>query len=60
MSINTNNSGTFVISIDFELIWGVWDVTTKEKYGAHILGVQKVIPQLLTLFATNSATAVLR
>jgi peptidoglycan/xylan/chitin deacetylase (PgdA/CDA1 family) len=52
MNTNTNDSGTFVISLDFELIWGVWDVTTKEKYGAHILGVQKVIPELLALFTT--------
>ena len=40
-----------MISLDFELIWGVWDVTTKEKYGAHILGVQKVIPELINLFS---------
>lgn len=44
------NKGAFVISIDYELLWGVWDVTTKEKYGDHILGVQQVIPALLDSF----------
>lgn len=43
--------GQFVISLDFELLWGVWDLTTIEKYGANIIGVQKVIPRLLSLFA---------
>jgi peptidoglycan/xylan/chitin deacetylase (PgdA/CDA1 family) len=51
MSTITNNSGTFVISLDYELIWGVWDVTSKEKYGEHIKGVKRVIPALLALFA---------
>jgi peptidoglycan/xylan/chitin deacetylase (PgdA/CDA1 family) len=49
MSVAKN--GIFVISLDFELFWGVWDVTSREKYGAHILGVKQVIPQLLNLFA---------
>jgi peptidoglycan/xylan/chitin deacetylase (PgdA/CDA1 family) len=57
MNENTNDSGTFVISLDFELIWGVWDVTTKEKYGDHITGVQKVIPALLSLFADYNIKA---
>lgn len=50
MDKTSNNNGIFVISIDFELLWGVWDVTSKEKYCNHILGVQKVIPALLELF----------
>lgn len=45
-----NDKGVFVISIDFELLWGVWDVTTKENYRNHLLGVKKVIPALLELF----------
>ncbi len=45
-----SDKGVFVISIDFELLWGVWDVTSKEKYGDNILGVKKVIPALLELF----------
>ncbi len=50
MNNKNNDKGVFVISLDFELLWGVWDVTTKEKYGDHILGVKEVIPKLLTLF----------
>jgi peptidoglycan/xylan/chitin deacetylase (PgdA/CDA1 family) len=45
-----NDKGAFIISLDFELHWGVWDVTTKEKYGNHIKGVKEVIPKLLDLF----------
>lgn len=48
---NNNDKGAFVISLDYELLWGVWDVTTMEKYGDHIKAVQEVIPQLLSLFA---------
>lgn len=42
--------GTFVISLDFELMWGVRDVHTKETYGANILGVRRAIPAILDLF----------
>lgn len=51
MTTATNDKGLFVISLDFELLWGVWDVTSKEKYGANILGVKQVIPKLIELFA---------
>lgn len=51
MATINNNSGVFVISLDFELLWGVWDVTSKEKYGDNILGVKEVIPGLLDLFS---------
>ena len=44
------DSGTFVISLDFELMWGVRDVVSKETYGEHILGVHTVIPRLLNCF----------
>jgi peptidoglycan/xylan/chitin deacetylase (PgdA/CDA1 family) len=43
-------AGTFVISLDFELFWGVRDVQTKEAYGANILGVRQAIPAMLALF----------
>jgi hypothetical protein len=46
-----NDKGVFVISLDFELLWGVWDVTTKSRYGSNITGVKKVIPELLDLFS---------
>jgi len=44
------DTGKFVVSLDFELLWGVRDKRTIENYGANILGVQKVIPALLELF----------
>jgi peptidoglycan/xylan/chitin deacetylase (PgdA/CDA1 family) len=45
-----NQNGGFVISLDFELFWGVWDVTNREKYGKNILGVKEVIPRLIDIF----------
>jgi peptidoglycan/xylan/chitin deacetylase (PgdA/CDA1 family) len=48
--IRKEKKGVFVISLDFELHWGVWDVTTKAKYGANILGVRQAIPALLDIF----------
>lgn len=45
------NSGAFIISLDFELMWGVRDKRTIANYGANILGVRQVVPALLDLFA---------
>ena len=41
--------GNFVISLDFELIWGIIDLPIVETYKKNIIGVQKVIPKLLDL-----------
>lgn len=46
----TFNTGKFIISLDFELFWGVRDKRTIENYGTNILGVQKAIPAMLALF----------
>jgi peptidoglycan/xylan/chitin deacetylase (PgdA/CDA1 family) len=43
-------NGRFIISLDFELLWGVRDKRTIESYGANIRGVRQVIPALLELF----------
>ncbi|UYZ57436.1 polysaccharide deacetylase family protein [Hymenobacter latericus] len=43
--------GKFVISLDFELNWGVRDQQTLEQYGANILGVHKAIPAMLAVFS---------
>ena len=43
-------TGLFIISLDFELMWGVRDKRTIESYGRNILGVKRVIPSLLKLF----------
>lgn len=44
------NNGKFVISLDFELYWGVRDVLTMEEYGEQIKGVHTAIPKLLDAF----------
>jgi hypothetical protein len=46
--------GAFVISLDFELLWGVRDQRTIADYGANILGVREVVPALLDLFAERN------
>ncbi|MBC7640785.1 MAG: polysaccharide deacetylase family protein [Flavobacterium sp.] len=43
-------NGKFLISLDFELMWGVRDLLTIENYGTNILGVQTVIPKTLDIF----------
>lgn len=42
--------GIFLISLDFELYWGVRDHRTLEEYGPNVLGVRQVVPALLDLF----------
>jgi peptidoglycan/xylan/chitin deacetylase (PgdA/CDA1 family) len=42
--------GTFVISLDFELFWGVRDKRTIQNYGQNILAVREIIPKLLLIF----------
>ncbi len=43
--------GTFVISLDFELHWGVRDHRTVADYRENLLGVRRVVPALLSLFS---------
>lgn len=45
-----NNTGKFVISLDFELMWGVRDHATPQSYGANIAGVHTALPKLLEIF----------
>ena len=40
----------FIISLDFELYWGVRDVMTIDAYRSHLEGVRVVVPRLLQLF----------
>ncbi len=42
--------GTLIVSLDFELFWGMLDVCTLEEYQDNVLGGRKAIPQLLELF----------
>lgn len=44
-------TGTLVISLDFELFWGLWDQGfDREGYQGHIIGIQKAVPETLHLF----------
>lgn len=42
--------GQFVISLDFELHWGVRDHTSVDAYRANLLGVRTAVPALLARF----------
>lgn len=47
----------FIISLDFELLWGVRDKRTIESYGENIRGVRQVIPGLINLFEQYGISA---
>lgn len=50
--------GTLIVSLDFEMFWGMQDVTTLEEYKDHILGARNVaIPRLLKTFKKNGVHA---
>jgi len=42
--------GTLIVSLDFELFWGMLDCSTLEDYGENVLGGRRAIPELLKLF----------
>ena len=42
--------GTFMVSLDFELFWGMLDVCPLEAYQDNVLGGKQAIPLLLQLF----------
>lgn len=44
--------GIFVISLDFELLWGVRDHATISTYGKQILGARTAVNEILSLFQT--------
>lgn len=43
-------AGSFVVSLDFELYWGMRDVISLEDYRAHLEGVHQAVPRMLDLF----------
>lgn len=49
--------GYFVISLDYELMWGVRDSQTKESYGKNILGVKSAINEMLECFKCYNVNA---
>lgn len=51
INIAAMKNGKLVISLDFELYWGVRDAVKLENYKQHLLGVYTVIPRLLDIFS---------
>lgn len=49
--------GAFVISLDFELFWGMRDRRTLEHYGPNILGVRQALPRMLEAFDAHGVKA---
>ena len=43
-------AGTFMVSLDFELFWGMLEVCPLEEYQENVLGGRRAIPRLLRLF----------
>lgn len=46
-----------VISLDFELLWGVRDISDRSGYGKNIIGGRKAIPRVLELFEKHDIKA---
>ena len=49
--------GNFIISLDFELFWGVSQSKSKDNYGENILKSHLVVEKLLSLFKENKIEA---
>lgn len=43
-------NGALIISLDFELMWGLLDCATIEGYGKNVMAVHTVLPRILDLF----------
>lgn len=61
MSVNSQNDrfdkGKLIISLDFELMWGVHDVTSASVYGDAIIGAKQIIPRIIDKFEVNCISA---
>jgi len=49
--------GIFLISLDFELAWGILDLPGKKTYLPRVIGARKAIPKILDLFAHHDIHA---
>ena len=49
--------GTFVVSLDFELMWGVRDKRTVDSYGDAVSGERRAIPEMLRRFRAHGVRA---
>jgi len=50
LSMSERERGVLVISLDFELHWGVFDHLSVEDYRTNLLGARTSIPRMLELF----------
>src|SRR5262245_16990988 len=50
MGTGERRRGNFVISLDYELMWGVRDHAGRDSYGQNVLGGRRAIPVMLDLF----------
>ncbi len=50
-------SPRFLVSLDFELMWGVRETRTVSSYGSNILGGREAIPKMLALFGEYGVKA---
>ncbi|MEQ9210176.1 MAG: hypothetical protein RLN96_10095 [Pseudomonadales bacterium] len=49
-ALSSTGRGAFTISLDFELMWGVFDSRSRDEYGANILGTRNAINGMLERF----------
>ena len=54
---STDGSSILIVSLDFELYWGMRDKVALESYASNLLGARRIIPQLLEVFATSGVHA---
>jgi peptidoglycan/xylan/chitin deacetylase (PgdA/CDA1 family) len=52
-----SSSGTLVVSLDFELYWGVRDSRSLAAYQGNLLAERAVVPRLLALFSAYGIRA---
>lgn len=57
MQPNNVNNGIFIISLDFEMYWGVRDKCQVKDYEENLKGVHQAIPQMLDLFNQHNIHA---
>jgi peptidoglycan/xylan/chitin deacetylase (PgdA/CDA1 family) len=56
-AMRSTKCGNFVISLDYELMWGVRDHATRDSYGPNVLGGRQAIPAMLDLFHKRNIKA---
>ena len=50
-------TGQFIISLDFELLWGVRDHADRDSYGQNVTGARAAVPRMLDLFERHGIAA---